>query len=368
MTDFFHTIKGFDLRTAIRIQPVLSDLMIVVSVSGGKDSTALILVILEMIAAGVIRADRVRFVFADTQWEADETYAYLDFLRARLNVEIDVVGVDGGMEARCRHRAGFPGRQQRFCTRELKIEPIRKYHDAIEEETGLETVSVMGIRADESESREKMLEWDDEGPRYTRERWGGYVWRPLIAWTVTDVLAIHSRHAIPVNPLYRLGHNRVGCYPCIYENKEGIALIAEHAPKKIDKIDNLERELVQLRIARNAEKPGRYAHEDDASFFQTQRQGFSGIRKVVTWAQTAHGGHQLHLLPPPPKGGCMRWGVCDIAPPPLADGLEIAHDALIEECFDDAMAINLEVLDRMVAERKLQGTAADFLGGMGAPI
>jgi len=115
-----------------------ADLPVVASVSGGKDSTALILALRE---AGI----PARYVFADTLWEADETYVYLDFLRRVLGIVIDVVGAPGGMEARCRHRAGFPGRMQRFCTRELKLDPLRAYHDRIIDEAGHDTISAMRV-------------------------------------------------------------------------------------------------------------------------------------------------------------------------------------------------------------------------------
>lgn len=279
-------------------------LTVVASISGGKDSTALILALRE---AGI----DARYVFADTQWEAPETYAYLDTLRELLGIAIDVVGVEGGMLARARYRAGFPGRMQRWCTRELKIEPLRAYHDAIIAETGIETVNAMGVRAEESAARSQMPEWADEpeGPR----SWGGYVWRPLITWTVADVIEIHKRHGVPMNPLYHEGFDRVGCFPCIFENKEGIRLMAERRPDRIAEVAAAEQEITELRAKRNAERPGRYANED-ASFFQTVRKGFTGIERVVEWARTDRGGRQLPIFAPAPTGGCMRWGLCETAP------------------------------------------------------
>ncbi len=277
----------------------LAGLPLIVSVSGGEDSTAMALALKE---AGLTYT----MVFADTGWEADETYAHLDHLRERIG-PIDVCGVEGGMIARIKNRAGFPARMQRWCTRELKIEPLRKYHDAISDDT----VSVVGIRSSESEARKMMLEVEDDA------RWGGWIWRPLISWSVADVLAIHHRHGIEVNPLYKRGHDRVGCFPCVYSNKEDIRLVAEHAPERIDLIRELEAECVTQRRERNLVKPGRYSYPDEASFFQSRENDgrLTNIDKVVSWAQTSHGGKQLPLLQPPPDGGCFRWGLCE---PPAA--------------------------------------------------
>lgn len=284
-------------------------LQLIASVSGGKDSTALLLALREAELPH-------RAVFADTGWEAPETYAYLDLLRERLALTIDVVGASGGMRAKIEHRAGFPARMQRWCTRELKIEPLRAYHDRVIAESGTETVSVMGVRAEESRQRAQLLELEDEPAGH--RSWGGWLWRPLLRWPVVDVLAIHHRHGIPVNPLYQRGHGRVGCWPCIYATKEEIRLLAERDPARIDEIRRLETLTTRLRAERNAETPGRYAHMQ-GTFFQGgrafSRNGFLPIDEAVAWARTERGGRQLPLLAPEPRGGCMRWGLCD---PPIA--------------------------------------------------
>lgn len=291
----------------LKLPSEFDGLPIIASVSGGKDSTALILALRE----AEIPA---RYVFADTGWEARETYDYLDTLRAKLGITIDVVSADiwwaeparlptlHGMRAKVMARAGFPTRMARWCTGELKLTPLRKYHDAI----GEDTVSAMGVRADESAARAKMAEWEDD------DRWGGWVWRPLLRWTVADVIGIHHRHDVPLNPLYLRGHDRVGCYPCIFSRKEEIRLIAEHAPERIDEVRALEAEATAERARRNEETPGRYAHAQ-ATFFQTIERGGepNGIDKVVEWSRTERGGKQLPLLQPVPTGGCMRWGMCE---------------------------------------------------------
>src|SRR5574337_448090 len=88
-------VRGADVT--LKLPYDFDGLTLIASVSGGKDSTALMLALREA------ELPHLR-VFADTEWEAPETYRYLDVLRNRLG-PIDVVGVPGGMRARAMHRA-----------------------------------------------------------------------------------------------------------------------------------------------------------------------------------------------------------------------------------------------------------------------
>jgi 3'-phosphoadenosine 5'-phosphosulfate sulfotransferase (PAPS reductase)/FAD synthetase len=224
----------------------------------------------------------------------------------------------------------------------LKLQPIRRYLDALEAETGRPTASAVGIRAEESARRAAMDELSYE-PLRPRRRGrlvdassltaktapsasstdGAWVWRPLMTWSVEDVLRIHNRHGVPVNPLYRSGADRVGCWPCIFSGKNELRLIAQRDPERIAAIAELEEELTAVRRARNEDRPGRYATER-ASYFQGRRGGVLGvappIRDVVTWARTARGGRQLPLFEAGPRGGCLRWGLCDATEEPSDEG------------------------------------------------
>lgn len=281
----------------------------IVSVSGGKDSAALAC---EMKRLAQATGIAVRYVFADTGWEAPETYEYLGTIERVLGIAIDRVQSEhGGMLDIATHKAAFPFRKGRWCTEELKAKPIRAYHERVAVECDTDTVAVVGIRAEESSARAEMSSFEFD------VKWKGYVWRPMMAWTVRDVLDAHHRAGLPVNPLYKLGHGRVGCYPCINETKDGVRLIAQHRPERIDLIDKKEREFTAERARRNVSGEGDFNHPQ-ATFFQSRGAvGAAGefpptpIREVVAWSRTSRGGVQLNLLQESPDSGCFRWGFCE---------------------------------------------------------
>lgn len=266
-------------------------LPIVASASGGKDSTALLLALKEAEIPFVA-------VFADTGWEAKETYEYIELLKEKV-APITTVSA-AGMVSKILDYAVFPSRLIRWCTKELKIQPIKHFHASL----GDDTVSAIGIRAEESVERAKKQEVEDSA------EWGGYIWRPILNWKIHDVLSIHHRHGIPVNPLYKLGFNRVGCYPCgVFCSKNDLRLIAKNSPERIDEIESLEKEVVRLKVLGNEKTPGRFKNTS-ATFF-TPRPGLptTGIRQYVDWANSPHGNSLLSE--PLNDGGCFRWGLCE---------------------------------------------------------
>lgn len=279
----------------------IKDLHIVASFSGGKDSTALLV---------ALQASNLPFtaVFADTGWEHPATLEYVDTVARKLGITVHKVGVPGGMVARATTRAGFPTRMARWCTQELKVDPIRQFTAGVREERG-DTVAAVGVRADESAKRAELPEVDDDTGK---GGWDGYVWRPLLRWTVDDVIRTIRSAGLDVNPLYRMGLDRVGCFPCIFASKAELQTMAQIWPDRVDQIEAIEAEFTALRETRNAETPGRYSHPQ-ATFFQSRRPDMQpqGIRELVEWSYTARGGKQFDLFPGA-RGGCMSWGLCDL--------------------------------------------------------
>jgi 3'-phosphoadenosine 5'-phosphosulfate sulfotransferase (PAPS reductase)/FAD synthetase len=298
--------------------------LVVASVSGGKDSGALSLWLTEQ----GIEHRRVHML---TGWDHQVT---LDYLRGPLTAAlgpIEEIRGDLLMPDLVRKKGMFPSRVRRFCTEELKVKPVIRYIERLQDE-GHDVVNAVGVRAAESEARAKLGEWE------WQDAYDAWVWRPLISWTEQDVIDIHTRHGLRPNPLYLQGASRVGCWPCIFARKDEIRHIADVDQHRINEIRALEEEVTAAARKRSiakfykelrldglspidAYKNAVHAHEDsvkyeERTFFQGQntRARQDGevwpIDKVVAWSRTSRGGKQVELFAPP-REGCMRWGLCD---------------------------------------------------------
>ena len=287
--------------------------IVVASISGGKDSAALSLWLTE-------HGIEHRRVFADTGWEHRHTYEYLrGDLVAKIG-PIDEVGYPGGMEGLILKKQMFPSRVVRFCTEELKVFPLSAYVRKVQDELG-EAVNAVGIRRAESKARSTMEEWE------WSNTFDSEVWRPIIHWTEQDVIDIHTRHGLRPNPLYLLGAERVGCFPCIFARKQEVKLVAEIAPERIEQIRVLEAAVPPSKakpaVKEIRDDGGRVVVPAAPALPEVPRTFFHGklsregkpfpIDTIVEWSKTSQGGKQYQLIEEEAPEGCVRWGLCDVA-------------------------------------------------------
>lgn len=306
----------------------------VVSLSGGKDSTATALLALERDPTAC------RFVFADTGNEHQLTYSYVrEYLPQRLGIQIDEVRADftSAIERKrryiaekwvekgvpqasveralavlhptgnpfldlCMMKGRFPSRMAQFCTQELKRYPLDAYLMQLAS-TGVPVESWRGVRRDESRNRahSKAREMTAEGYEIVL---------PIVDWDAHRVVSYVRERKVELHPLYRLGMGRVGCMPCINCGKDELAEIAARFPEHIDRIREWES------IVSAASKRGfstfftascEDVGDDPAASFAHLR-----IDARVDWAKTTHGGKQYDLLKAAPPSTCSSvYGLCE---------------------------------------------------------
>lgn len=258
-----------------------------IGVSGGKDSTALLLWAIH--ESGYPR-DSVVASFCDTGNENQITMDYVQMLSEQIH-PIVTIKPERDFYDLAKWKRRFPSRKARFCTQHLKMLPTQLFVQSLCNETATVLLH-SGVRAAESADRAKLPE----------REWDGYfaleVYRPLIKWTLLDVWAIHDRYGVPRNPLYAMGFKRVGCFPCINSCKDEVRLIAKHFPERIDMLRKAETTM-QCRNGFSsffARKTVTARHRSKEIETKAGKKMFvPTIDDVVRWSKTERGGKQYSL-------------------------------------------------------------------------
>jgi len=198
--------------------------------SGGKDSSGTALWLIH--ESGVPR-ESIRFTFCDTGNEHAWTYAHIRLLDERFQQwgcsPIITLQPERGFYDLAQWKNRFPSRKARFCTQFLKVIPTRV--DVMDlMRADYEVIVHSGVRAGESPDRAKLIE------RGFDDMFACVVNRPLLRKSLADVIAMHERYGLPLNPLYSKGFKRVGCFPCINSTKGEIKLISIHFPERIEQL------------------------------------------------------------------------------------------------------------------------------------
>lgn len=302
-----------------------------VSVSGGKDSLAQWLLAREASA-------EVLVVFADTGHEHPQTMEYLDYLESKLGpirrVKADfsdrikgkrefiaerwpvtLVTECGYTEAQaatiielalktlhptgipfldlCMWKGRFPSTKARFCTFELKHNPIRDQIVVPLLDEYDEVISWQGVRAEESSARAALPVWEADADN-TR---GLNIYRPILEWKHADVFAMAKRHGIKPNPLYEQGCSRVGCMPCIHARKSELAEIFSRWPEEVARVAEWEKLVAAC------------SRRGNSTFFPSTQDPAKAERRIACitveshgietyrdWAMTTRGGRQFDLV------------------------------------------------------------------------
>lgn len=297
--------------------------MNIVSISGGKDSTAMWSLAIER------ETPYLQVIFADVGHEHPKTYEYINYLENKLgsikrikpdfskqierkrevvqtkwrNEGVSESIIEDALEVLqptgipfldlCIWKGRFPSTMARFCTQELKVRPIFEQVYAPLMDANKSIVSWQGVRSLESAARANLKMTEDTPEGIT-------IYRPIINWDVNEVFKQHDKHGIKPNPLYKEGMSRVGCMPCINSRKSELHEIARRYPNEIDRLRKWE-EIV-----------GKASKRGSATFFTSDERGH-GIDEMVEWSGTTRGGKTMdliHLLEPVPTCS-SQYGLCE---------------------------------------------------------
>jgi len=195
----------------------------IVSLSGGKDSTAMLLMMLE-------REERVdEAMFFDTGWEFPEMYEHIDMLEKDTGVRVTRLHPRRPLEYLMFDRRLTRGKREgergygwarpnaRWCTAQ-KQTAMNAYAKK------LDGVTCVGIAADESRPL-------DEGKRY-----------PLVEWGVTeaDALAYCHERGYDWGGLYER-KKRVSCWCCPLQSLNDLRVLRETHPRLWDELMLMDR-------------------------------------------------------------------------------------------------------------------------------
>jgi 3'-phosphoadenosine 5'-phosphosulfate sulfotransferase (PAPS reductase)/FAD synthetase len=179
----------------------------ILSLSGGKDSTALALYLRDKIPG-------IEYVFCDTGEELQETYDYLEKIEAHLGKRIHWLNPERPFQHYLDvYRGVLPDARTRWCTRMLKLKPFEKH-------VGDDPVCLyVGIRADESNRKGYIstkpnittcFPFIEDGMRYK------------------DIMRILKDSGLGL-PDYYKWRSRSGCYFCFFQQRrEWVGLLENH--------------------------------------------------------------------------------------------------------------------------------------------
>lgn len=128
----------------------------------------------------------------------------------------------GGTKGKPSTRRKFPqvsaDLSVRWCSAYLKIDVASAAIRNQERFNHSRTLTVSGERAEESAARSKYKEFEPDRTDNRNGRNQRHVdrWRPIHQWSEAEVWGIMERHKINPHPAYHLGWGRVSCLWCIF--------------------------------------------------------------------------------------------------------------------------------------------------------
>ena len=241
---------GVLARLGIQVHPTLLSLLrdnspVCVGVSGGKDGSTAAAAVFEYLDSIGHTGPRLLVHSHLGDIEHRDSLPNIQKLAAALDTELAVIHPPRDMISRWEYRwqcnvARYENLQcvklimpwsgasiGRFCTSELKIQPIGRYLS--ERFRGQTIITVTGIRSEESSTRAKASSFAP-AKELARARaknsfapTRGYKWLPIKHYRTEDVFLFLRERSLPVHEAYdRYGLSRVSCAFCVLASQRDL--------------------------------------------------------------------------------------------------------------------------------------------------
>lgn len=166
------------------------------------------------------------------------------------------LGIGGGDSGKLGTRMKFPqvcaSLMQRWCSAYCKVDVMSRMITSEPRFLDGKTLIVTGERAQESSSRARYKTYE---PHRTDNRHGTRVrrhvdhWRPVHAWSKDKVWDLIRQFKVKAHPAYFAGYGRVSCRSCIFSSANQWATLMAFYPDAFEKIAEYE-ELFGVTIQR----------------------------------------------------------------------------------------------------------------------
>ena len=177
---------------------------IVVSFSGGKDST-----VISDLVCRALPNQKVKHIFGDTTLEIGSTYKYVDRLKRKRQIELYTARNNDQCFFKMAKELGPPTMAGRWCCYMFKTGAINR---VMNELFAGRALNFYGVRRNESVNRSNYNRTEErtESIKIANQR----MCAPILYWSEIDVWLYILANKIDFNEAYTLGYTRVGCYTC----------------------------------------------------------------------------------------------------------------------------------------------------------
>jgi 3'-phosphoadenosine 5'-phosphosulfate sulfotransferase (PAPS reductase)/FAD synthetase len=226
------------------ILPQIPNALYVVNHSGGKDSQAMLIELAKVVPLSQMVV--VHASLGEMEWEGAKELA--ESQAEALGIPFIVATAKKTLlemvERRFETRPGvpsWPSASTRQCTSDLKRGPIQREVRRFAYANGYKVIiNCMGLRAAESSSRAKRLEFRDN-PTVSTSKLTWYEWLPIHKLSSAEVFKVIENAGQTPHWAYAEGNDRLSCVFCIMANKDDLKNGRRHRPELFEKYVAMEK-------------------------------------------------------------------------------------------------------------------------------